>query len=94
MTGINYGILSNAKPLSVKQIEELENQVVENAQAFVYLDTDGKLCFSVPHGIDGINGIKDLAWNVAHELSKENDTIIRKSYVKLQQFKFLPDTIE
>lgn len=50
MTRINTGILTNAHPLSTERIKELEQQVLENQEAFVYLDENSKLCFSMPLG--------------------------------------------
>lgn len=93
MTGINYGILSNAIPLSAEAIKELERRSVEENQIFVYLNTEGRLCFSTPHGVDGL---KELAWHKAYELSKENDTITRKIYVKtgLKTFELADTVIE
>jgi hypothetical protein len=80
MSGINTGILQNAYPLSSERIKELEKQVLENHEAFVYLDENSELCFSMPCGVDGI---KDLAWNNAYELSIENGTITKKAYKKV-----------
>jgi hypothetical protein len=77
--GINTGILHNAEPLSTERIKELEKQVLENKSTFAYLDENGELCFSMPWGVDGI---KDLAWHNAYELSIEGSTLTKKQYKK------------
>jgi hypothetical protein len=80
MAGINCGILTNAYPLSTARVKELEKQVLENQEAFAYLDESSKLCFSMPQGVDGI---KDIAWHNAYELSTNEDgTVIKKVYNK------------
>lgn len=48
MAGINTGILQNATPLSTAEIAELEKKVLENNEAYVYLDENSKLCFALP----------------------------------------------
>jgi hypothetical protein len=79
MSGINTGILTNAYPLSAERIKELEKQVLENKTTFAYLDENGELCFSMPWGVDGI---KDLAWHNAYELSSEETGLTKKLYRK------------
>lgn len=79
MSGINSGILANATPLSTEAINELERKVLETGEAYAYLDQDSKLCFAMPHGVDGI---QELAWNNAHELSSESGTLTKKTYKK------------
>lgn len=79
MSGINIGILQNAYPLSAEAIKELEKQVLENKEAFVYLDENSQLCFSMSQEV---NSIKDLAWHNAYELSAENNSFIKKAYKK------------
>ena len=79
MTGINCGILQNARPLSAERIKELEKEVLENNQAFAYLDGNGKLCFVLPYGV---YDIKDLAWHNAYELSNDEGTFTKKVYAK------------
>lgn len=79
MPGINTGILANAQPLQAATVKELEKQVIENKKSFVYLDENSELCFAIPHGIDGL---KDLAWHNAYELSATTDTLFRKVYVQ------------
>lgn len=79
MSGINSGILKNASPLSAEAIKELERKVLETGEAYAYLDQNSKLCFAMPHGVDGI---KKLAWNNAYELSSENGTLTKKAYKK------------
>lgn len=92
MAGINPGILQNAYPLSSDTIKELERQVLENGAAYAYLDQNSELCFAMPHGIDGI---KQLAWNRAYELLKENDLFIKKVYKKTGLMTYtLKDTLQ
>lgn len=79
MAGINTGILTNAYPLSADRIKELERQVLENNKTFAYLDEDSSLCFALPWGVDGI---KELAWNNAYELSASDGILIKKTYKK------------
>jgi hypothetical protein len=79
MSGINTGILINAKPLSTERIKELEKQVLEKQETFAYLDENSDLCFSMPRGVDNI---KDLAWNNAYELSTEANSFTKKAYKK------------
>ena len=79
MSGINTGILINAKPLSTERIKELEKQVLEKQETFAYLDENSDLCFSMPLGVDNI---KDLAWNSAYELSAEENSFTKKAYKK------------
>jgi hypothetical protein len=79
MSGINSGILHNAYPLSSEQIKELEKEVLENQDAFAYLDENSELCFSMPNGVEAL---KDLAWNNAYELSTENGSLVKKAYIK------------
>lgn len=79
MPGINTGILTNAYPLTAEQILELERRVLENRETFAFLDENSKLCFAIPQGVDGI---KELAWNHAYELTTENDVLIKKAYKK------------
>ena len=79
MTGINTGILRNASPLTAARIKELENDVLQNRQACAYLNENGELCFAMA---DGVEVIKDLAWNQAHELTTEAGTLIKKVYEK------------
>ncbi len=79
MAGINTGILYNAVPLSSGAIKELERKVIENNGTFAYLDENGELCFSIPWGIDGI---KDLAWHNAYELSNNGESLLKKHYKK------------
>ena len=79
MININCGILTNATPLSAERIKEIEALVLEENQTFAYLDTEGKLCFSMPYGVEGI---KELAWHKAYELSKENNVLTKKVYIK------------
>lgn len=79
MSGINSGILQNVSPLSAEAIKELERKVLETGEAYAYLDQNSKLCFAMPHGVDGI---KKLAWNNAYELSSENGTLTKKAYKK------------
>lgn len=54
MSGINSGILQNVSPLSTEAIKELERKVLETGEAYAYLDQNSKLCFAMPHGVDGI----------------------------------------
>jgi hypothetical protein len=79
MSGINTGILINAKPLSTERIKELEKQVLEKQETFAYLDENSDLCFSMPLGVDTI---KDLAWHNAYELSAEENSFTKKAYKK------------
>jgi hypothetical protein len=79
MSGINTGILTNAKPLSTEQVEELEKETLEEQKAFAYLDQNSELCFSLPQGV---NMIKELAWNTTYELSTEATGFIKKIYKK------------
>lgn len=79
MSGINSGILQNVSPLSAEAIKELERKVLETGEAYAYLDQNSKLCFAMPHGVDGI---KKLAWNNAYELSNENGTLTKRAYKK------------
>jgi hypothetical protein len=88
MSGINTGILQNVYQLSSERIKELEKQVIENHDVFVYLDENSELCFSMPWGVDGI---KDLAWNNAFELSTENGTLTKKAYKKVGPKQYLLD---
>ena len=80
MTGVNTGLLTNVYPLSVEQIKDLENKVINNKQAFVYLNEKSELCFAGPAGIAEL--IKELAWNRANELVTEEGTFIKKIYKK------------
>lgn len=77
--GINTGILQNATPLSSAAIKELERRVMENGEAFVYLDENNQLCFISAHTPEAI---KDLAWNNAYELSAQDDKLIKKCFKK------------
>ena len=79
MTGINTGILTNAHPLTAEQIKALEKKVLETGDAFAYLDENGRLCFAVPHGIDGL---RELAWHQAHELVTNDGVHAKKVYKK------------
>lgn len=79
MSGINSGILQNASPLSAEAIKELERKVLETGEAYAYLDQNSKLCFAMPHGIEGI---QELAWNSAYELSSASGTLTKKAYKK------------
>jgi hypothetical protein len=79
MSGINTGILTNDQPLSTERIEALEKETLEKQKAFVYLDQNSELCFSLPQGIDMI---KELAWNNAYELSTDANGFIKKIYKK------------
>jgi hypothetical protein len=92
MPGINTGILTNAQPLTAEQISELEKQVLETQETFVYLDEQGKLCFAGPFGPDLI---KDLAWHNAYELLSNNGTLNKRVYKKtgLKSF-YLKETLQ
>lgn len=92
MSGINTGILQNAYPLSSDAIKELERRVLENGTAYAYLDQNSELCFAMSHGIEGI---KQLAWNHAYELLKENDLFTKKVYKKTGLMTYaLKDTLQ
>jgi hypothetical protein len=81
MSGINTGILSNAYPLTTEQIKELEKWVLETQETIAYLDEQGKLCFI--GGPFDPEGIKDLAWNRAYDLSIDSSgTLNKKGYKK------------
>jgi hypothetical protein len=79
MQGINTGILTNAHPLSAEQIKALERRVAEEHEAFAYLDENSQLCFALPYGV---NGIKDLAWHNAYEVTAKNNTLTKKVFSK------------
>ena len=81
MSGINSGILKNASPLSAEAIKELERKVLETGEAYAYLDQNSKLCFAMPHGVDGI---KKLAWNSAYTINNpiKDGPYIRQAYKK------------
>ena len=79
MSGINTGILVNAKPLSTERIKELEKQVLEKQETFAYLDENSELCFATSTGVEGI---KDLAWQNAYELSNNEGIFTKKVYAK------------
>lgn len=79
MSKINSGILQNATPLSEEEIRVLENRAIEQHKTYVYLDQNGKLCFIAPKGIDGL---RDLAWHNAYELTDSSGTLTKKSYEK------------
>lgn len=79
MAGINTGILHNAEPLSMDAIKELEKRVLEDNKAYAYLDHTGELCFAMQRGVDGI---KDLAWNNAYELSNAGGALKKNAYKK------------
>ena len=79
MARINSGILHNAVPLSTEAVKELERKVLENNCTFAYLDENHEICFSMPCGVDGI---KDLAWHNAYELSDDEGAFIKKVYIK------------
>lgn len=80
MPGINTGVLSNAYPLTAEQISELERRVLENQEAFAFLNENSELCFAIPQGVDGI---KDLAWNSVYELANQDNILIKKEYKKV-----------
>lgn len=79
MKGINTGVLSNAFPLTPERIKELDRQVLELRHCYVFLNENAELCFALPSSVDFI---KDLAWNKAYELFKDNEVVIKKVYVK------------
>jgi hypothetical protein len=79
MSGINSGILTNARPLAAEQIKALEKQALETNETFAYLDEQGKLCFTGPSGPDII---KELAWHNASELSSNDGVLSKKVYRK------------
>ena len=79
MSGINAGVLHQAHPLTKELIENLEKDVIENRDAYVYLDENAELCFSIPQGVAGI---KDLAWDHAYEISSNGTKFVKKAYKK------------
>ena len=78
MSGIDAGILVKAHPLTEEQIKQLEKKVLENRDAFAYLNENKELCFAIPQGVDQI---KELAWHKTSELyTDEDNTFIKKVY--------------
>lgn len=88
--GINTGILHNAEPLTATRIAELEREVLEGGKSYAYLDQTGKLCFAMQRGVDGI---KDLAWNNAYELTNAGSILTKKAYKKTGLKTFVLDSI-
>ena len=85
MTGYNGGILTNAFPLSSERIKELEREVIENRQAYAYLDENHELCFALPRGV---YDIRELAWHNAYELSNDSGSLLKKHYKKINHDSF------
>jgi hypothetical protein len=81
MNGINSGILTNAHPLTAEQIAKLEKKAAETGEAYVYLNEQGKICFTTTFDPDII---KELAWHETNEIiTKTNSaTITKKVYAK------------
>lgn len=89
MSGINTGILHNAEPLSVDAIKALEKKILEDNKTYAYLDQAGELCFAMQRGVDGI---KDLAWNNAYELTNAGSILTKKAYKKTGLKTFVLDS--
>lgn len=87
--GINTGILHNAEPLTATRIAELEREVLEGGKSYAYLDQAGKLCFAMQRGVDGI---KDLAWNNAYELTNAGSILTKRAYKKTGLKTFVLDS--
>ena len=91
MPGINTGILTKAYPLTEEQIKQLEKRVLENNEAFAYLNEDNELCFAIPQGVDQI---KELAWHKTSELyTDEDNTFIKKVYRRYTPNSYTLDTV-
>jgi hypothetical protein len=81
MKKINTGILFNVSPLTTEQIKELEDKVLKDGISYAYLNENSQLCFALPN--NDIEGIKELAWSNAYELTKKNQyTFCKKAYKK------------
>ena len=79
MNGINTGLLKNAFPISDEQVAELEVRVLQNHEAFAYLDKNSQLCFLLPKGAEVVD---TLAWQNAYELKTESDGRLIKAVYK------------
>lgn len=75
MQGINTGILSNAKPLSALEADQVQLACIENKEIVAYVDEHGNVCFAGPtsYGVPYVEQIKDLAWSEAYEVHKLHD---------------------
>lgn len=91
MSGIDAGILVKAHPLTEEQIKQLEKKVLENRDAFAYLNENKELCFAIPQGVDQI---KELAWHKTSELYiDEENTFIKKVYRRYTPNSYALDTV-
>ena len=89
MSGINTGILTNAHPISAERIKELEAEVLNVGGSFAYLDESNELCFTMHKGVDGI---KELAWNNAYELTNAGSVLTKRAYKKTGLGTFVLDS--
>lgn len=86
MPRINSGILHNASPLTAEQIKLIEQQAVEMNTPIVYLDENGKTCFTTNAGADAI---KKLAWHNCSSIERADNATLRRDFKKtgLEAFK-------
>lgn len=93
MAGINTGILTNAYPLTTEQIKALEERALTTKETFVYLDEQGKICFT---GNINPDILKDLAWHNTYELkTSETGLLVKNVYTKQSKDTFkLKETLQ
>ncbi len=88
MTGINSGILHNARPLTTAEITELEVEILQQQKVAAYLDENSKICFIGPAHTN-LYDLLELACHYAILLDATDDIVTKEVYRKIERESFV-----